>query len=93
MTTTRCIIAQKSAVLVNYHVFLLHANATPYTNLRTRKAVATMARTLLPLPPYSPDLAPSDFHLFGPLEDAFRGCRFANDDELRCSVREELLRA
>jgi len=50
-----------------------------------------MGRTLLLLLHYSPDLAPSDFHLFGPLKDAFRGCRFANDDELRCSVREALL--
>jgi hypothetical protein len=31
-----------------------------------------------PHPPYSPDLAPSDFHLFGPLKDALRGRRFAD---------------
>jgi hypothetical protein len=31
----------------------------------------------------------SDFHLFGPLKDAPRGRRFADDDELKLSVREE----
>jgi plasmid stabilization system protein ParE len=28
---------------------------------------------LLSHPPYSPDLAPSDYHLFGPLKDRLRG--------------------
>ena len=53
-----------------------------------------MGRTLLPLPPCSPDLAPSDFHLFGPSKDAFRGHRFAgdDDDDLKCGGREVLLR-
>jgi hypothetical protein len=31
-------------------------------------------------PPYSPDLAPIDFHLFSALKDHFSGHRFANDD-------------
>jgi histone-lysine N-methyltransferase SETMAR len=31
-------------------------------------------------PAYSPDLAPSDFHLFGPLKKALRGRRFSCDD-------------
>jgi hypothetical protein len=26
-------------------------------------------------PPYSPDLAPSDYHLFGPLKEALSGMR------------------
>jgi histone-lysine N-methyltransferase SETMAR len=47
-------------------VVLLHDNARPHTSLRTREATATMGRTVLPHPLYSPDLAPSDFHLFGP---------------------------
>ena len=32
--------------------------------------------------PYSPDLAPSDYHLFGPLKAALRGRRFTSDQEL-----------
>jgi histone-lysine N-methyltransferase SETMAR len=39
-------------------------------------------RTVLPHPPYSPDLAPSDFHLLGALNDAIRGKRFGSDDEI-----------
>jgi hypothetical protein len=29
-------------------------------------------------PPYSPDLEPSDFHLFGPLKEHRRGQKFAD---------------
>ena len=39
--------------------------------------------------PYSPDFAPSDFHLFGPLKDALRGRSFVDDDELQYNVRED----
>ena len=38
-------------------------------------------------PPYSPDLAPSDFHLFGPLKDYLRGQRFKTDAEVKRAVR------
>jgi hypothetical protein len=48
-----------------------------------------MKYIVLPTPPYSPDLAPSYFHLFGPLKDTLRGCRFV-DDGLRHRLREEL---
>jgi histone-lysine N-methyltransferase SETMAR len=71
-------------------VLLLHDNARPHTSLLTREATATMEWIVLLHPPYSPDLAPSDFHLFDPLKDALRGRRFADDDELKHSVREEL---
>ena len=34
-------------------------------------------------PAYSPDLAPSDFHLFGPLKDHLRDRRFGGESELK----------
>jgi len=60
--------------------------------MATKDATATMGWTVLPHLPYSPDLAPYDFHLFGPLKDALRGRRFADIDDLKYSVREELRR-
>jgi hypothetical protein len=41
----------------------------------------------VPHPPYSPDLAPSVFHVFGPLKDALSATQFRNDYEVRSSVR------
>jgi len=31
-------------------------------------------------PQYSPELAPSDFHLFGPMKEHLRGRKFADDE-------------
>jgi histone-lysine N-methyltransferase SETMAR len=44
---------------------------------------------VLPHPPYSPDLVPSDFHLFGPLKESLRGCKF-NLDDVQLAVHEWL---
>jgi histone-lysine N-methyltransferase SETMAR len=38
--------------------------------------------TLAPHPPYSPDLAPSDFYLFGFLKDKLKGCVYDEPGEL-----------
>jgi hypothetical protein len=37
-------------------------------------------------PPHSPDLAPSDFHLFGPMKVHLGGYIFQNDDESTSSI-------
>jgi len=37
--------------------------------------------------PHSPDMAPSDFHLFGTLKDALRGTRFEDDESVIRAVR------
>ncbi|PNF18593.1 hypothetical protein B7P43_G06250 [Cryptotermes secundus] len=37
--------------------------------LATSAHIAKFGWTVLPHPPYSPGLAPSDFHLFGPMKD------------------------
>jgi transposase len=44
---------------------------------------------LLPYPPYSPDLAPSDFVLFPKLKSELRGHHFRTDDEVIHAVEEQ----
>ena len=46
-----------------------HDNARPHTSLETRTALDRLGLRTLPHPPYSPDLAPSDFFLFPKLKD------------------------
>ena len=41
-------------------------------------------------PPYSLDLAPSDFHLFPQMKKALAGCHFASDDDVIAAVEEFL---
>ena len=42
----------------------------------------------LPQTPHSPDLAPSDFHLFGPLKRHLGGQKFVTDEALISEVRD-----
>ena len=44
--------------------FFHHDNAPAHSALRTREFLAKHSITVLPHPPYSPDLAPCDFFLF-----------------------------
>ena len=50
------------------NVFLQHDNAPPHTSIRTMEAITSFGWTVIPHLPYSPDLAPSDYHLFGPMK-------------------------
>jgi hypothetical protein len=45
---------------------------------------------VLPHPPYSPDRAPSDYHLFGLLKEHLGGKGFRNNEEVIQDVREWL---
>jgi len=45
---------------------------------------------VLPHPQYSPDLAPSDYHLFGPLKEHLGGKRFCTNVEVIQDVQEWL---
>jgi hypothetical protein len=50
--------------------FLLqHDNAKHHTSLKIMRHVAKFSWTVLPYPPYSPDLVTSVFHLFGLVKD------------------------
>jgi histone-lysine N-methyltransferase SETMAR len=62
-----------------------HDNARPHISLGAQEAIAKFGWNVLPHPPYSPDLAPSDFYLFGPLKDALHGTRFEDDDSVNCA--------
>ena len=69
-------------------VLLLHDNARPHTSHHTSQEIEKIGWKVLPHPPYSPDLAPSDFHLFGPLKDAHRGIHFEDEEAVKISVRQ-----
>ena len=67
-------------------VLLLHDNARPHTSQQTSTAIRDLGYEVVPHPPYSPDLAPSDFWLFGPMKKALRGKRFYSLQQLATSV-------
>ena len=71
-------------------VILQHDNATPHTANTTRDWIQRYGWEVLPQPPYSPDLAPSDYHFFGPLKRHLAGQRFTDDDILVEAVQDWL---
>jgi transposase len=72
-------------------VILQHDNARTHTANMTKEAVQELDWEILPHPPYSPDLAPSDYHLFRSLSNNLRGVCFNNDAELQNWLDEFLM--
>jgi hypothetical protein len=64
-------------------VALLHDSVRQNTAAHTVETLHHLNFEVLEHPLYSPDLALSDYHLFGPLKDTLRGCHFASDQELK----------
>ncbi|GFY09982.1 histone-lysine N-methyltransferase SETMAR [Trichonephila clavipes] len=70
-------------------VVLLHDNACPHTTCRKAAVLTEFGWVLFDRPPYSPDLAPSDFHVFLHLKLLLSsGEHMGNDEELKMSVTQ-----
>ena len=65
---------------------LLHDNARPHTARATIDAMETLKFEFLSHPPYSPDLAPSDFQFFPHLKRDLKGTHCTSDDEVKQAV-------
>jgi [histone H3]-lysine36 N-dimethyltransferase SETMAR len=70
---------------------LQHDNARPHTARMTMAAIADLRWELLPHPAYSPDLAPSDYHLFSELKKPLRGHRYENLNQMKRAINEWIL--
>ncbi|KAJ4431874.1 hypothetical protein ANN_20480 [Periplaneta americana] len=80
-------IQNKRRGMLTAGVVLLHDNARPHTAWRTAAVLTEFGWELFDHPPYNPDLAPSDFHVFLHLKKFLSsGERFGNDEELKTSV-------
>ncbi|UYV61061.1 hypothetical protein LAZ67_1003276 [Cordylochernes scorpioides] len=60
--------------------------ARPYTAARIVETLKNLHFEVLTHPSYSPDIAPLDFHLLGPLKKALRGCKFISDEVVKEAV-------
>ena len=75
-------IKDKRRGMLRAGVILHHDNAAVHTCKLTTAEIRQCGFETLPHPPYSPDLAPSDFHLFPRLKQNLRGEKFDNDEEV-----------
>jgi len=60
----------------------LHDNAPAHRELETQKKLAYLGFQYLDHLPFSPDLAPSDYHLFPGLKKKLKGRHFSSDAEV-----------
>ena len=59
----------------------MHDNDPAHRALATQKKLAYLGFQCLDHPPYSPDVAPSDNHLFPGLKKQLKGRQFSSDAE------------
>jgi histone-lysine N-methyltransferase SETMAR len=69
---------------------LLHDNARPHTAACTLETLRKLKWEIMEYPAHIPDLAPSDFHLSGPLTEALGGRRFQCDEDIKNAVHQRL---
>ena len=76
-------IQNKRRGLLSTSILLLHDNARPHFAAQTQDLVTSFRWKQMDYPPYSPDLSPSDFHLFLHVKKFLGGKRFDGDDDLK----------
>jgi hypothetical protein len=65
---------------------MLHDNARPNTATVTQNFIVTFGWEQFQHPPYSPDLAPSDFHVFLNLETFLGGWWFHDANKIKKAI-------
>jgi transposase len=67
-----------------------HNNAPAHLSFLVRNFLAKNETTVVPQPPYSPDLAPAGFFLFPKLKSTLKGRRFDTFDKIQKNSMKEL---
>jgi histone-lysine N-methyltransferase SETMAR len=86
LTKLRRAIQNKQRGMLSRGTVMLHDNACPHTAAATLDLIATFGWEQFHHPPYSPDLAPSDFHVFLHLKTFLGGWQFHDDSEVKDAV-------
>ena len=78
-------IAEKRPEYATSHEAIIfhHDNARPHVAIPVKNYLEISVGEVLPRPPYSPDLAPSDYHLFRSMQNALTGIRFTSEQGIK----------
>ena len=82
------LIKKRSALINRKKVLLLIDNSKPHKNKTVDETIQDLGWEILPHPPYSPDLAPTDYHLFYHLQNSLRDKKFTKDEDLKKHVNQ-----
>jgi histone-lysine N-methyltransferase SETMAR len=86
ITALREVIKEERWGKLSAGVLLLHDNAPVHMSAKSQAAIRQCGFQQLNHPPYSPDLAPSDYFLFRVMKKFLRGKRFSSDEEVKEAV-------
>lgn len=64
-------------------IILQHDNARPHVAQQVKNYIEGVGWDILPHPPYSPDIAPSDYYLFRSMASALSGQQFGSYDDIK----------
>lgn len=79
-------LAKKRRGKLHRQILFRHDNAPAHTAKTVRTILCEFRWEILSHPPYSPDLAPSDFFLFPKLKEHLKGIRFQSINEAKKEV-------
>jgi histone-lysine N-methyltransferase SETMAR len=79
---------RRSLEMPNHGFHLLQDNARPHTARNTIQKLNDINLPTIPHPPYSPDLAPSDYYLFSPLKHSLKGKAFTNREQVSNAIND-----
>ena len=66
----------------------MHDNASPHVSKNTLQKLEELGWEVLAHPPYSPDLAPSDYHIFRSLKQYLQGKKFKSLNDIKFALND-----
>ncbi|XP_037929961.1 histone-lysine N-methyltransferase SETMAR-like [Teleopsis dalmanni] len=72
---------KRPKLIDNNHVVFHYDSTKPHTSLMTRQKLRDLGWEVLMHPPYSPDIAPSDFYLFRSLQNSLSGIKLSSEED------------
>ncbi|XP_074170634.1 COX assembly mitochondrial protein 2 homolog isoform X1 [Rhinolophus sinicus] len=82
---------KRPELFANNSWLLYHDNAPAHTALSVREFLASKQITVLEHPPYSPDLAPSDFFLYPKIKEILKGRHFDDIQDIKGNTTTALM--
>ena len=67
-------------------IYFLHDNARPHVAKSTRQKLLSLGWITIPHPPYSPDLAPTDYHLYRSLSNYLREKKLKDESQIKMDL-------
>ena len=77
---------QKNSRESRIEFIFLHDNARPHVAKSTCEKLLKLGWITIPHPPYSPDLAPTDYHLFRSLSNDLRDKKFEDESDVKTEL-------